>query len=248
MLQALRKSREQKPCAQLKLKAAAVKMRTLRSSEKLSGVALPARAQMWRRTVLRVRGWTRPGMKKMEMSCSSRRSLSLMLPRSWGAMLDSCISEVSSETPQPRHEACENGDRDDDDDEGFRLFSTSLPGNWRKEPTPPPAPKRPPAPSSSDTDSEMESRFREAAVSISDLIPPSTEKSKEKEGINSGEKDERSKEGAELKKKKKKKKAAAEGEETCSKGREAVSHEQSAEEHVMKKKKKKKRIRLDEGE
>ncbi|XP_037392095.1 protein CUSTOS isoform X1 [Pygocentrus nattereri] len=169
-----------------------------------------------------------------------------------GAMLDSSISEVSSETPQPKPEACENGDHDDDDDddEGFRLFSTSLPGSWRKEPTPPPAPKRPPAPSSSDSDSEMESRFREAAVSISDLIPPSTEKSTEKEGINSGEKDEGSKEGAELKmkkKKKKKKKAATEGEETCSKGREAVGHEQSAEEHVMKKKKKK-RIGLDEGE
>ncbi|XP_036434119.1 protein CUSTOS isoform X2 [Colossoma macropomum] len=175
-----------------------------------------------------------------------------------GAILDSCISEVSSKPPEPKPDSCENGDDDDDDDddEGFRLFSTSLPGNWRKEPTPPPAPKRPPAPSSSDSDSEMESRFREAAVSVLDLIPPSTEKSKEKEGMNSGGVDEGSKESAELKKKKKKKKkASAEGEETCSKGKETVGHEQrtreeqSAEENVMKKKKKKKkRIRLDEGE
>ncbi|KAL7883966.1 hypothetical protein AOLI_G00067360, partial [Acnodon oligacanthus] len=76
--------REQTACARLNLGAAAVKMRTLRSSEKLCGVAPSARTQMWRRTVLRVRGWTRPGMKKMEMSSSSHRSLSLMLPRSWG--------------------------------------------------------------------------------------------------------------------------------------------------------------------
>uniref|UniRef100_A0A3B3Z7R6 Protein CUSTOS n=1 Tax=Periophthalmus magnuspinnatus TaxID=409849 RepID=A0A3B3Z7R6_9GOBI len=54
---------------------------------------------------------------------------------------------------------------------GFRLFSTSVPGQKNEEPSPP---KRRPIPSSSDSDSEMEIRLKEAAISIKDLIPPST--------------------------------------------------------------------------
>ncbi|KAI4896347.1 hypothetical protein NFI96_025926 [Prochilodus magdalenae] len=178
--------------------------------------------------------------------------------RKLGAMLDSCISVVSSETPEPGTTACENGDDGEDDKgEGFRLFSTSLPGKWWKEPTPPPAPKRPPAPSSSDSDSEMELRLREAAVSISDLLPPSTKKQTEKETINGGGEDKSSNDSSEPQKKKKKKKKmkkAATEEETCSKGDEAVSHKEKTdkeprvEDSLMKKKKKKKRIRLDQGE
>ncbi|CAB1412680.1 unnamed protein product [Pleuronectes platessa] len=61
---------------------------------------------------------------------------------------------------------------DDADDQGFRLFSTSIPGQTAEEP---PAPvRRRPAPSSSDSDSEMEARLREAAVSLKDLLPSLT--------------------------------------------------------------------------
>uniref|UniRef100_A0A3Q3AFH5 Protein CUSTOS n=1 Tax=Kryptolebias marmoratus TaxID=37003 RepID=A0A3Q3AFH5_KRYMA len=57
---------------------------------------------------------------------------------------------------------------------GFRLFSTSVPGQ-KTDPPPPPAPvRRRPAPSSSDSDSEMETRLREAAVSVKDLLPSAT--------------------------------------------------------------------------
>uniref|UniRef100_A0A8C7N9U5 Protein CUSTOS n=1 Tax=Oncorhynchus kisutch TaxID=8019 RepID=A0A8C7N9U5_ONCKI len=49
--------------------------------------------------------------------------------------------------------------------EGFRLFTTSVPGEFTIDPPPPPVRRRP-IPSSSDSDSEMEMRLREAAVSI----------------------------------------------------------------------------------
>uniref|UniRef100_A0A3P8SBI2 Protein CUSTOS n=1 Tax=Amphiprion percula TaxID=161767 RepID=A0A3P8SBI2_AMPPE len=55
---------------------------------------------------------------------------------------------------------------------GFRLFSTSVPGQKADDP---PAPvRRRPVPSSSDSDSEMEARLKEAAVSVRDLLPSST--------------------------------------------------------------------------
>ncbi|XP_033828136.1 protein CUSTOS isoform X1 [Periophthalmus magnuspinnatus] len=86
-----------------------------------------------------------------------------------GAMLDSFISEKqSSAGPSVNTETTDNKD---DDNEGFRLFSTSVPGQKNEEPSPP---KRRPIPSSSDSDSEMEIRLKEAAISIKDLIPPST--------------------------------------------------------------------------
>uniref|UniRef100_A0AAY5KYE4 Protein CUSTOS n=1 Tax=Esox lucius TaxID=8010 RepID=A0AAY5KYE4_ESOLU len=52
--------------------------------------------------------------------------------------------------------------------EGFRLFTTSIPGALSIE-QPPPLRQRP-VPSSSDSDSEMEVRLREAAVSVTDLV------------------------------------------------------------------------------
>ncbi|KAK5871294.1 hypothetical protein PBY51_004183 [Eleginops maclovinus] len=84
-----------------------------------------------------------------------------------GHLLDSCFTEMKTETSS----CVESGkcDDDDDDDEGFRLFSTSVPGQAAVEA---PAPvRRRPVPSSSDSDSEMEIRLREAAVSVKDLLP-----------------------------------------------------------------------------
>uniref|UniRef100_A0A4W5MP84 Protein CUSTOS n=1 Tax=Hucho hucho TaxID=62062 RepID=A0A4W5MP84_9TELE len=80
-----------------------------------------------------------------------------------GAMLDSCISVISAETSRPCTEStkCE--------DEGFRLFTTSVPGEFAIDPPPPPVRRRP-IPSSSESDSEMEMRLREAAVSVTDLL------------------------------------------------------------------------------
>ncbi|XP_078106383.1 protein CUSTOS isoform X2 [Sander vitreus] len=55
---------------------------------------------------------------------------------------------------------------------GFRLFSTSVPGQTADD-TPAPMRRRP-VPSSSDSDSEMETRLREAAVSVKDLLHTSS--------------------------------------------------------------------------
>ncbi|XP_053091863.1 protein CUSTOS isoform X2 [Pangasianodon hypophthalmus] len=159
-----------------------------------------------------------------------------------GAMLDSVICEVSRETPDCKPVPCEN--TQDEADDGFRLFSTSLPGNWREEPKQAPPPKRRPAPSSSDSDSEMESRLREAAVSVSDLLPSSfTERRQENERTDAGARDE---ESAEPKKKKKKKKREVvterEEDEWLEQGDGAVSQEQSREKNTLKKKKKKKNV------
>uniref|UniRef100_A0A1A7YT77 Protein CUSTOS n=1 Tax=Iconisemion striatum TaxID=60296 RepID=A0A1A7YT77_9TELE len=80
--------------------------------------------------------------------------------------LDSCISEI-----KPKTLNCLKSTNDDDGD-GFHLFSTSIPG--QKADNPPEPVRRRPVPSSSDSDSEMETRLKEAAVSVKDLLPPST--------------------------------------------------------------------------
>ncbi|XP_029960189.1 protein CUSTOS [Salarias fasciatus] len=90
-----------------------------------------------------------------------------------GHLLDRCISEMQP-TPASCVEPRKCGDDDDDDDDddgGFRLFSTSIPGQ-KVEEAPAPARRRP-VPSSSDSDSEMETRLKEAAVSIRDILPSS---------------------------------------------------------------------------
>ncbi|XP_036835573.1 protein CUSTOS isoform X2 [Oncorhynchus mykiss] len=51
--------------------------------------------------------------------------------------------------------------------EGFRLFTTSVPGEFTIDPPPPPVRRRP---ISSSSDSEIEMRLREAAVSVTDLL------------------------------------------------------------------------------
>ncbi|XP_028433225.1 protein CUSTOS isoform X2 [Perca flavescens] len=103
---------------------------------------------------------------------------------------------------------------------GFRLFSTSVPGQTADDP---PAPvRRRPVPSSSDSDSEMETRLREAAVSVKDLLGtsslpstlstpstelPCSEKVKKKTKVAEGEENH-------VKKKKKKKKRKPNQEES----------------------------------
>ncbi|MBN3282908.1 CSTOS protein, partial [Polyodon spathula] len=67
------------------------------------------------------------------------------------------------------------------DEDGFRLFSTSVPGGTA-EPDPPPAARRRPPPSSSDSDSEMEERLREAAVSGTDILKHSAIPSQQNQG------------------------------------------------------------------
>ncbi|XP_078106382.1 protein CUSTOS isoform X1 [Sander vitreus] len=85
-----------------------------------------------------------------------------------GHLLDSSITEMETETLACVKSAKCGGD----DDEGFRLFSTSVPGQTADD-TPAPMRRRP-VPSSSDSDSEMETRLREAAVSVKDLLHTSS--------------------------------------------------------------------------
>lgn len=87
-----------------------------------------------------------------------------------GAVLDGCISEVSKATVDCSS-SLSGKEKEEEEDEGFRLFSTSVPG-MSAEPPPAPSLKRRPVPSSSDSDSEKEIRFRQAAVTISDIVRP----------------------------------------------------------------------------
>nr|XP_046242587.1 protein CUSTOS [Scatophagus argus] len=126
-----------------------------------------------------------------------------------GHLLDSCIAEVQTESS-----SCVEAVKRDED-EGFLLFSTSVPGRPAEDP---PAPvRRRPAPSSSDSDSEMETRLKEAAVSVRDLLPSASSTP--------------SAEPPRSDKPKKKKKKKKEVEEELAEGEEA---------HVVKKMKKKK--------
>ncbi|XP_010874644.3 protein CUSTOS [Esox lucius] len=89
----------------------------------------------------------------------------LHVAKKLGAILDSCISVIPAETSKPP--PCTESTKCEDE-EGFRLFTTSIPGALSIE-QPPPLRQRP-VPSSSDSDSEMEVRLREAAVSVTDLV------------------------------------------------------------------------------
>ncbi|CAB1319656.1 unnamed protein product [Coregonus sp. 'balchen'] len=113
---------------------------------------------------------------------------------------------------------------------GFRLFTTSVPGEFTIDPPPSPV-RRWPIPSSSDSDSEMEMRLREAAVSVTDLLSsalpsavtpslpesPSSEKIKKKKN-NEGEEVEREDRNNSPVPKTNKKRKALQGE--CGRGRE----------------------------
>uniref|UniRef100_A0A8C7L200 Protein CUSTOS n=1 Tax=Oncorhynchus kisutch TaxID=8019 RepID=A0A8C7L200_ONCKI len=172
-----------------------------------------------------------------------------------GALLDSCISVISAETSRPCTEStkCEDG-------EGFRLFTTSVPGEFTIDPPPPPVRRRP-IPSSSDSDSEMEMRLREAAVSVTDLLSsalpseithslpesPSSEKMKKKKN-NKGEEAEREDHNNSPVPKKNKKRKALQGEcgevEHCgesSPNAKSDEEQKRPEENILPLKKKKKK-------
>ncbi|XP_027889178.1 protein CUSTOS isoform X2 [Xiphophorus couchianus] len=93
-------------------------------------------------------------------------------------LLDSCISETQHIASKCLESKCDDGQ-----DEGFRLFSTSVPGQEDAKPSS--AARRRPPPSSSDSDSEMETRLKEAAVSISDLLPSAMRSSSSVEPLGS---------------------------------------------------------------
>ncbi|XP_073321781.1 protein CUSTOS [Pagrus major] len=174
-----------------------------------------------------------------------------------GTLLDGCISETRTETSSCVEAA--NRVNNDDDDEGFRLFSTSVAGQTAEEP---PAPaRRRPVPSSSDSDSEMETRLKEAAVSVKDLLPsfsstPSEEppcsetqkkKKKKKKKEVEAEEEAEEEESCVVKKKKKRKQTRGESDSAASPlnaqstGEQNGSSEQERVNGKKKKKKKKKR-------
>uniref|UniRef100_A0A8C8YFE7 Protein CUSTOS n=1 Tax=Prolemur simus TaxID=1328070 RepID=A0A8C8YFE7_PROSS len=85
-----------------------------------------------------------------------------------GALLDSVIT-ISEVVKEPRKAEVQNVTSEDD---GFRLFFTSIPGGPEKEASPKPRRKRQPSSSSEDSDEEWR-RCREAAVSASDILQES---------------------------------------------------------------------------
>ncbi|XP_051950008.1 protein CUSTOS isoform X2 [Xyrauchen texanus] len=165
-----------------------------------------------------------------------------------------CISEVFSEPDQKP--GLSEIREEEHDEEGFLLFTTSVPGKWMEQ-SPPPPPKRRPIPSSSDSDSEMEMRLREAAVSLSDLLGPSaqplTEKMEEKSVTKEQPQteDETEKNIDTVPKKKKRKMLKEQSEENVaekqSNGKRTDEKPTVVENLAKKKKKKKKRIKLEEG-
>ncbi|NXA69137.1 CSTOS protein, partial [Mohoua ochrocephala] len=86
-----------------------------------------------------------------------------------GTMLDSFIT-VLKDSSGPSQTLVAQSDSEDD---GFRLFSSSVPGDCGK-PEPLPAARRRQPVSSSDTDSDQEwQRYQEAAVSAADILKQS---------------------------------------------------------------------------
>ncbi|XP_037366926.1 protein CUSTOS isoform X2 [Talpa occidentalis] len=86
-----------------------------------------------------------------------------------GALLDSSIT-ISEVVKEPAKVGVQNVDSEDD---GFRLFFTSIPGVPEKETSSVPRRKRLPSSSSSESGDEEWQRCREAAVSASDILQES---------------------------------------------------------------------------
>ncbi|XP_030192310.1 protein CUSTOS isoform X2 [Lynx canadensis] len=85
-----------------------------------------------------------------------------------GALLDSSIT-ISEVVKEPKKTEIQKVPPEDD---GFRLFFTSIPGDSDKKAAPQPSRKRFPSGSSEDSDEEWQ-RCREAAVSASDILQES---------------------------------------------------------------------------
>nr|XP_009685758.1 PREDICTED: uncharacterized protein C12orf43 homolog [Struthio camelus australis] len=86
-----------------------------------------------------------------------------------GAMLDGFIT-VLKDSSGPSQTSVQESDSGDD---GFRLFSSSIPGDSGKSEPSPPARRRQPS-SSSDLDSDEEwQKYQEAAVSAADILKQS---------------------------------------------------------------------------
>ncbi|XP_030677374.1 protein CUSTOS isoform X2 [Nomascus leucogenys] len=85
-----------------------------------------------------------------------------------GALLDSFIT-ISEAAKEPTKAKVQKVASEDD---GFRLFFTSVPGGHEKEESPQPRQKRQPSSSSEDSDEDWR-RCREAAVSASDILQES---------------------------------------------------------------------------
>nr|Q3UY34.1 RecName: Full=Protein CUSTOS [Mus musculus]BAE22379.1 unnamed protein product [Mus musculus] len=85
-----------------------------------------------------------------------------------GALLDSsiAIAEVWKKSQKAKMQQVAK------EEDGFRLFFTSIPGGHKKEASPRPCRKRQPPSSSEDSDEELQ-RCREAAVSASDILQES---------------------------------------------------------------------------
>ncbi|XP_058512659.1 protein CUSTOS isoform X6 [Ochotona princeps] len=113
-----------------------------------------------------------------------------------GALLDSSIT-IAKVVREPRKTTVQ---REAPEDDGFRLFFTSIPGDTGKAAEPQPRRKRQPSSSSEDSDEEWQ-RCQEAAVSASDILQESA--------IHSPVQQEEEEEEARKKKKKKKLKKKA---------------------------------------
>ncbi|XP_032931532.2 protein CUSTOS isoform X2 [Catharus ustulatus] len=114
-----------------------------------------------------------------------------------GTMLDSFIT-VLKDSSGPSQTLVAQSDSEDD---GFRLFSSSVPGDCGK-PEPSPAARRRRPVSSSDTDSDQEwQRYQEAAVSAADILKQSAFPA-----LSQGSSQDQSQGSVEPKQKKKKKK------------------------------------------
>ncbi|XP_055511249.1 protein CUSTOS isoform X1 [Leucoraja erinacea] len=134
-----------------------------------------------------------------------------------GVLLDGIIA-VDNSGPLLKQPAEDNGD-----DEGFRLFTTSIPEDHRKVEPSSPVKWKPP-PSSSESDSEWD-RLKEAVVSGDDLLWQSSIVSNQPE--TNQEEGPAENKGNWKKKKRKKRKLATEGGDDSKEDEEAVSTRKS---------------------
>ncbi|KAM4763759.1 protein CUSTOS [Cyanocitta cristata] len=117
-----------------------------------------------------------PSMRREAISCEDGDNELQTTPefrahvaKKLGIMLDSFIT-VLKDSSGPSQTSVAQSDSEDD---GFRLFSSSVPGDCGK-PEPCPAARRRRPVSSSDTDSDQEwQRYQEAAVSAADILKQS---------------------------------------------------------------------------